>query len=306
MKYYYSLNDYFRQKYQTRVQKITVSLPFTCPHGRCAYCYDGSKPPHNNIFLPLKDQIEEGIVYGKKRYGENTKFIVYFQSYSNTNKPFDELKKYYDEVLNYSNEVIGLSIGTRPDCLDEEKLILIDSYIDKKFDVWLELGLQSANEKTLNRINRGHTVQQFINTFEKVKKTRIKTVIHIIIGLPGEDKHDFHRTAKLVADLHPFGVKIHPLYIVDNTMLGEEYKIKPFKLLSLTEYIDNLTDVIEILPSDIIIMRFTAEAPPDLLLAPEYCSSQYKNKIRELLIQEFMKRESWQGSKIIFNSNFKK
>ncbi len=296
MKYYNSLNDYFRQKYKTRVQKITISLPFTCPHGRCSYCYDGSKPPHNNIFLSLKQQIENGINYGRKRYGENTKFIAYFQSYSNTNKPFDELKKYYDEILNY-NEIIGMSIGTRPDCIDDEKILLIDSYVDKNIEVWLELGLQSANDETLRRINRGHTVRQFMDAFEKVKKTRMKTIIHIIIGLPGEDKQDFHKTAKLVATLHPFGVKIHPLYIVEKTVFGEEYKATPFRLLNINEYIDNLTDVIEILPSDIIIMRFTAEAPQDLLIAPEYCSSQYKNKIRELLIQEFVKRESWQGSK---------
>lgn len=296
MKYYYSLNDYFKCKYSTRVQKITISLPFTCPHGRCSYCYDGSKPPHNNIFLSLKQQIDNGIAYGKKRYGENTKFIAYFQSYSNTNKPFDELKKYYDEILDY-DDIIGMSIGTRPDCIDDEKLSLIDSYTDKNIDVWLELGLQSANDATLVKINRGHTVNQFMEAFEKVKKTGIKTVIHIIIGLPGEEKQDFHKTAKLVATLHPFGVKIHPLYIVNGTNLGEEYKTKPFKLLSTEEFIQNLTDVIEILPADTVIMRFTAEAPQDLLIAPEYCSSQYKNKLRELLIQEFMKRESWQGSR---------
>lgn len=297
MKYYYSLNDYFKQKYSTRVQKITISLPFTCPHGRCSYCYDGSKPPHNNIFIPLKKQIEDGILYGKKRYGKNIKFIAYFQSYTNTNKPFDELKKYYDEIFNF-NEIIGMSIGTRPDCIDNEKIALIDSYFDKNIEVWLELGLQSANEDTLVKIKRGHTVKQFVDAFNEVKKTRIKTVIHIIIGLPGEEKQDFYKTAKLVANLHPFGVKIHPLYIVNKTTLCEEYKEKPFKLLSIEEYINNLTDVIEIFPTDTIIMRFTAEAPQDLLVAPEYCTSLYKNKIRELLIKEFIKRESWQGSRI--------
>jgi len=296
MKYYYSLNDYFTQKYLTRIQKLTISLPFTCPHGRCSYCYDGSKPPHNDIFLPLARQIENGIAYGRKRYGKNTKFIAYFQSYSNTNKPFDELKKYYDEIFNY-NDVIGMSIGTRPDCIDDEKLSLIDSYVDKNIDVWLELGLQSANDETLIRINRGHTVNQFVDAFEKVKRTRIKTVIHIIIGLPGEEKKDFHKTAKLAAVLHPFGIKIHPLYVVDKTNLGEKYKSSPFKILDLEEYVQNLADVMEILPADTIIMRFTAEAPRDLLIAPEYCSSQYKNKIKELLMQEFIKRESWQGSR---------
>ncbi len=296
MKHYYALNDYFKQKYTTRVQKITISLPFTCPHGRCSYCYDGSKPPHNNIFLPLRKQIENGIDYGKKRYGENTRFFAYFQSYSNTNKPFDELKKYYDEVLEFK-EVVGISIGTRPDCIDNEKLALIDSYIDKNLDVWIELGLQSANDDTLKRIKRGHTVKQFIDAFERVKNTRIKTVIHIIIGLPGEEKQDFHKTARLVSSLNPFGIKIHPLYVVEKTEFGNEYKLKPFKLLSLEEYIQNLTDVIEILPPDTIIMRFTAEAPQELLLAPEYCSSQYKNKIKELLIKEFIKRETWQGER---------
>jgi len=296
MKYFYELNEYLKQKYKTRVQKITISLPFTCPHGRCSYCYDGSKTPYNNVSIPLKQQIENGIVYGKKRYGENTKFIAYFQSYSNTNKPFDELKKYYDEVLNYG-EIIGMSIGTRPDCVDDEKISLIETYVDKNIEVWLELGLQSANDKTLSKINRGHTVKQFLDVYEKIKKTRIKTVIHIIIGLPGEDKQDFHKTAKMVALLHPFGVKIHPLYIIDKTVLAEEYKIKSFKVLGLEEYIENLTDILEILPPDIIIMRFTAEAPQDLLIAPDYCSSQYKNKIKELLLQEFVKRESWQGSR---------
>ncbi|HPD19293.1 MAG TPA: TIGR01212 family radical SAM protein, partial [Candidatus Goldiibacteriota bacterium] len=138
---------------------------------------------------------------------------------------------------------------------------------------------------------------QFVDAFEKVKRTRIKTVIHIIIGLPGEEKKDFHKTAKLAAVLHPFGIKIHPLYVVDKTNLGEKYKSSPFKILDLEEYVQNLADVMEILPADTIIMRFTAEAPRDLLIAPEYCSSQYKNKIKELLMQEFIKRESWQGSR---------
>lgn len=300
---YFSLNNYFKGKYKHRVQKITVSLPFTCPNidgqkgkGGCIYCFDGSIPPFNSREVPLDIQIKQGMEKGKKRYGENTKFLIYFQTNSNTYEKKEKLKEYYDTILKYE-DIIGLDIGTRPDLIDDEILNLIGSYTEKFDDVWIEYGLQSANDETLKKINRGHSVNDFIKAVEKTKKTNIKIIAHIIIGFPWEKKEDFIKTAKLCADLKLDGIKIHPLYIMRGTQLGEEYINKKFNLLSLEEYINILADIIELLPPDMVIMRFTAEGDEKYLLAPDYCKYQYKKIIKEKLIETLIQKNSRQGAK---------
>jgi len=293
---YLSLNDYFRSKYKTRVQKITLSLPFTCPHGQCSYCWQGSIPPGNSVDVPLTKQLETGILKGKKKYGEETKFFAYFQSYTNTNDTPGNLKKMYDGVLNY-HDIIGISAGTRPDAAPEEVLNLLDSYADRGLEPWIEFGLQSASDTTLKRINRGHTVKQFVDAAGAAARTRLKILAHVIIGFPWETPDDFMRTISLVSSLNIHGIKIHPLYIMDGTKLGDEYKASRFKLLSIEDYVNALADIIEVLPKEMVIMRFTAEGHPERLLAPDYCMPAYKLKIKEMLIEEMHKRGSIQGCK---------
>jgi len=300
---YFSLNEYFKSKYHFRVQKITVSLPFTCPNrdgktakGGCIFCYNGSMPSSNSTEIKLEKQIKEGISKGRQKYGKDTMFIVYFQTYSNTYASVDELKKIYDVALKYP-EVMGIDIGTRPDCVSDEILELIKSYMAKLPEVWLELGLQSANEETLIKINRGHTVQDFVGAVKKTKEKGIKITAHMIAGLPWENSFDFMKTAGLIASLGIEAIKIHPLYVMEDTELGRQYKKEEFKLLSLDMYINTLADIVETLPEGIILARFTAEGEEKGLLAPEYCRTQHKSKIKELLIKELKKRGTKQGAK---------
>lgn len=293
---YLSLNEYFKNKYKKRIQKITVSLPFTCPHGRCSFCWQGSMPPGNNTSMDLKTQIETGILRGKKKYGEDTGFFIYFQTYTNTNDTPENLKKTYDSCLGY-DDVIGISVGTRPDCVPDEILALLDSYASRELEPWVELGLQSASNETLKKINRGHTVEQFIDAVKRAKKTRLKVIAHIMTGFPWETRDDIMKTAGLVASLKVDGLKIHPLHVLEGTALGDEYKKNKFKLMTMEEYAKILADMLEILPKDTVILRFTAEGHPDRLLAPDFCSPPYKAKIKALLLEEMHERGSIQGCK---------
>ncbi len=299
---YRSLSGYFREKYGTRVRKITVSLPFLCPHmnedgsGGCTYCHKGSTPPGNDPTVPLAKQIMHGISSGIRRYGSDTKFIIYYQSYSNTNAPIDELAAVYSEAFNHQG-VIGIDVGTRPDCANDEVLSLIDSYKDRGSEIWLELGLQSANDNTLKNINRGHTVADFQDAVQRARGTDIRVVAHMMAGLPGESHEDFMRTAGLIASMNIFGIKIHPLYVMKGTAMGDEYSRHPFKLLGAGEYISALADIAEILPPEMVLMRFTAEGDENELLAPNYCRPEYKAAIKEMFIKELEKRGTRQGGK---------
>jgi radical SAM protein (TIGR01212 family) len=299
---YRSLKSYFKEKYGTRVQKITVSLPFTCPHmnedgsGGCTYCHRGSLPPGMDPSIPLAKQIIHGISAGIKRYGDDTKFLVYYQSYTNTNAPVGTLKEIYSEAFNHPG-VIGIDVGTRPDCVGDDVIKLIDSFNCDGGETWMELGLQSASDETLKRVNRGHTVADFLDAVYRARNTGIKLIAHVMVGLPGEDRGDFLRTASLVASLKIFGIKIHPLYIMEGTDLGDEYNRHHFKLLAIDEYIQALADIAEILPPEMVMMRFTAEGDEKHLIAPNYCRQEYKERIKELFLEELQKRGTRQGSK---------
>ena len=298
---YFSLNNYFRSKYNTRVQKIIITQNFKCPHSGCAYCYKGSMPPGYSVDTPLEEQIEAGIKKGRKRYGEKTRFMAYFQSFTATNAPVDELKKSYDIAASYP-EITGIDVGTRPDCIDAEKLALLDSYVKDEFEVWVEYGLQSANDETLKRINRGHSAADWEKAVCEAKKTSVKPVAHIIIGLPGENENDYMKTARTAVKAGLFGLKIHPLYIMEGTDMAELYKRNKFSLLGLCEYVRVLCDILERIPKDVVIMRFTAEGWEDKLIAPKYCAPAYKNKIRQMLLEEFERRGTRQGSRIKFKT----
>lgn len=303
---YYSLKDYFKEKYGKRVQKITVALPFTCPNrdgtkgrGGCTYCYDGSKPSMLTPTLPLEVQIKEGIERAKKKYGEDILFTIYFQSYTNTYADLETLKRYYDTALKFEG-VVGIDVGTRPDCAPEEVLDLLEEYANKGLEVWVEYGLQSANFETLKRINRQHGVSDFVDAVLRTKRRNLKVCVHTIIGLPGESREDFIETAKLVASLPVDGIKIHPLHVIKGTVMAIQYERGEFRTLTLDEYAEYCADVIELLPPNVVIHRITGETDEDRLIAPEWCSYRYKNQVIQKVKEVLERRNSYQGAKYPF------
>ncbi len=299
---YFSLKEYFYQKYGRRVQKITVALPFTCPNrdgskarGGCTFCYDGSKPSMLIPTVPLRKQIEEGIKRAKRKYGEDIYFFVYYQSYTNTYTDLETLREVYDTALEFE-DVVGIDVGTRPDCAPEEVLDLLADYTERGLEVWVEFGLQSANYETLKRINRAHGVSDFVDAVLRAKRRPLKVCAHAIVGLPGEEREDVIETAKLIASLPVDGVKIHPLHVIKGTVMAKQYERGEFELLSLEEYVRLCADFIEILPQDVVVHRITGEVDESLLIAPDYCSPRQKSKVIEAVEEELRRRGTVQGS----------
>ncbi|ADO45057.1 conserved hypothetical protein [Hydrogenobacter thermophilus TK-6] len=304
---YYSLKDYLKERYGRRVQKITVALPFTCPNidgtkarGGCTYCFSGTRPAHLDAYIPLRDQIEDGIRRAKERYGKNILFFVYYQSYSNTYGEYEYLKSVYDTALEFE-EVVGIDVGTRPDCAPEWVLELLESYTRMGLEVWVEYGLQSANFKTLRLINRAHGVSDFVDAVLRTKRRNLKVCAHIILGLPHEDEEDMLETGKLLASLPIDGVKIHPLHVIKNTKMAEQYLRGEFEVLSLEEYAKRAVDVLEILPPHVVVHRLTGEVEPERLIAPDYCTYAKKQEVINAIVEELIRRKTHQGAKIPFN-----
>ncbi|MCP3921543.1 MAG: TIGR01212 family radical SAM protein [Desulfobacterales bacterium] len=298
-KRYFDLNSYFRSIYGVRVQKVTVDAGFTCPnrdgklsYGGCIYCNPkGSGTGAHGKGLSVGDQIESGKERVKRRY-KNSKFLAYFQSYSNTYAPVEHLKKLYDEALSVE-DVVGLSIGTRPDCVDPEKISLLQSYTDK-YLIWIEYGIQTIHDKSLTLINRGHDYKAFEKAVAITKNKGIKICAHIIIGIPGETRDDILETAKEMARLKIDGVKIHLLYVVKGTKLHEMYDNNEFECLTQNEYIELTCDFLELLPKETIIQRVTGDPHSDELVAPSWpltTKSQTITKINQTLEN----RNSYQG-----------
>ena len=273
-KEYNDFNSYLRKKFNTRVQKITVDAGLSCPnrdglisYGGCIFC--NSEGSGTNAFQKGKS-ITEQILLGKKamvkRY-KAKKFIVYFQSFSNTYAPFEKLKKLYSEALAVE-DVIGISIGTRPDCITEKTLDLLESYTETHL-VWLEYGLQSIHNKTLDFINRGHTFETFKKTVEKTKKRKnLNVCVHVILGLPDETEKDMLETAKVLSRMNIDGIKIHMLYAVKNTKLADLYLKKKYTPITQKQYAKLTANFLKILPSDIIVQRIAVDPHPKDFLSP--------------------------------------
>lgn len=270
---YNSLNGYLKKLFGCRVQKIPIDAGFTCPNRDgtkstrgCIYCNSyGSGTGALRRGLSISEQIRRGKLFLKQRYGAS-KFIAYFQSFSNTYGPLDILRERYEEALE-DNDIVGLAIGTRPDCVDEETLSLIAAY-KKDHLVWIEYGLQSAHDRTLDRINRGHSVADFLHAVRITKDAGIDVCVHIILGLPGETGRDVLETANLLALLGIQGLKIHALYIVKGSEMEGQVQKGRYVPLTQEEYVELVCDVIELIPPAIIIHRLTGDARPAELVAP--------------------------------------
>ena len=297
MKFYNKFSEYLKERFGCRVHKISVNAGFSCPNidgvlsfKGCIYCNNYAFSPSLKTNLTLEEQIIKGIEYGKKRF-KAEKFIVYFQPYSNTYAPIEILKEKYDVVKNFP-EVVGISIGTRPDCIDEEKLKLIESY-SGNYEIWIEYGLQSIHDKTLKIINRNHKYSDFLNAYEITKKRNIKICAHVIIGLPGESKEEIIKTAKECGRLKLDGIKIHPIHVLKNTELEKWYNEGKFKVMSIEEYIDVLCDFLSYLYPETVIQRLTADCDREYLVSPLWLLE--KQKMLKLLEEKMKEKNIYQG-----------
>ncbi len=297
---------YAKETFGRRVQKIPVALPLTCPNidgtkgrGGCIYCYKGSRPEHLVPWMPLREQIAEGIRKARERYGERIGFFIYFQSYTNTYGDADYLKSLYDTAFEFEG-VVGIDVGTRPDCAPDEVLELLASYKEKGLEVWIEFGLQSANFETLKRINRKHGVSDLVDAVLRAKRFGLKVCVHTIVGLPGEGEEDFIETAKLIASLPVDGIKIHPVYVMRNTGLHKLLERGEFRTLTLKEYVRYAADMLEVLPWEVVVHRLTAEAKPPALISPDYCTYERKLEVIKKIEEELKKRKSRQGARCPF------
>jgi len=299
-KRYNDFNSYLRSLFGCRVQKITVDAGLSCPNrdgtvstGGCIFCNArGSGTGAFSRGLTITEQVAQGKKFLARRY-KAKKFLVYFQSFSNTYAPVDKLKMLYDEALD-DEDVVGLSIGTRPDCVDRPVLELLQEYAGRRL-IWIEYGLQSASDKTLEFINRGHDVRSFENAVKATSNRGIKICAHVIIGLPGETRKDILNTAGAISDLGIDGVKLHLLYVVKGTPLEALYRKGDYRCLEQQEYVDLVCDFLEHIPPQMVIQRLTGDPHPEELAAPQWARKKTDTlgKIRETL----EKRNSWQGLK---------
>jgi radical SAM protein (TIGR01212 family) len=301
-KRYYPLNDFLKEKFGCKVYKVSLDAGFTCPNrdgslasGGCIYCDSrGAASPIIDSELSIREQMEAGIAFGKKKYNAK-KFIAYFQAFSNTYAPVEKLKELYDEALDFEN-VVGLSISTRPDCVPNSVLDLIEKYA-RNYHVWLEYGLQSIHHRTLQLINRNHGLAEFIDAVLRTKGRSINICAHVIIGLPGETIDEILETAKVIAALRLDGVKIHSMYIVRDTKLEQMYKTGDYEPLTFEQYVSIASDFLELLPPDMVIQRLTGDCPRDILVAPKWTLD--KQRVLTRITEELKRRNSWQGSRCL-------
>ncbi|WP_457642179.1 TIGR01212 family radical SAM protein [Persephonella sp.] len=296
---YIKFNQYLKEKYGGRIQKISIDAGFTCPNrdgnkgsGGCTFCNNTSFSPYAMSKQTVEEQIEKSIDFYKKRFKNLKGFIAYFQAFSNTYAPVNKLKEIYDKAMEY-DEIIGMSIGTRPDVVPDEVLDLIATYTAFKPEIWIEYGLQTANIKTLRNINRGHGVSEFVDAVLRTKKKAgIKVCAHMIVGLPGDEFEDYVETVKLISALPIDGIKIHPLHIVKHTIMEKQFYRGEIKTLTLEEYANIVAQLLEILPENMVIHRLTGEASEDELIAPDWCTSKRKMEVLNAIDESIKRREA--------------
>lgn len=297
-----SYSQYFKKLFGQRIQKVTIDAGFTCPNrdgsvafGGCAYCNnDTFNPSYCSSDKSISWQIEEGMNFHKIRYKQPDKHLAYFQAYSNTYAPIHELKKIYEQALKFDS-IIGLVIGTRPDCIDEEKLDYF-AELAKDHYIIIEYGVETCYNKTLEYINRGHTFEVSKCAIEQTAAKGIKTGVHMLFGLPGETREEMLDQVDIISELPITTIKFHQLQITKQTRFAKEYKETPekFSLFSKEEYIDFIVSFIERLNPEIIIERFASESHPNLRIAPHWGGFRYY-EIVEAIDKELAQRDTWQG-----------
>ena len=301
-KAYHLFSEHLKQHFGVRVHKISVDAGFGCPNrsgGReqagCLFCDPGGSGAVGiNRRLDLTAQIEEGRQVMSRKYKAG-KFLVYFQPFSNTFAPVERLRECYDEALAVP-DVVGLMVGTRPDCVPWQVLDLLAEYHRRTY-FWLELGLQSVHDTTLDRLRRGHDYQTFLKAYREAKQRGLRVCVHLILGLPGESREDMLKTAAEMTALGVDGVKLHLLHVLARTRLGDLYRAGEFEVLGQEEYVGIVADVLERLPPATIIHRLTGDGPRDQLLAPLWSLNKWE--VLNAIDAELARRGSVQGSKTI-------
>ena len=305
-----SYSSYFQREFGGRVQKISIDAGFSCPNrdgkistGGCTFCRnDAFNPSYCRPEKSVRQQIEEGIEFHQRRYRRANSYLAYFQAFSNTYKPLDELEKLYREALSVPG-IIGLVIGTRPDCINEEILEMMKNISSPKgktclVPIILELGIESVYDSTLSRVNRGHDFATTRNAIELVHNYGFHCGGHFIFGLPGESRDMMLHAADIISELPLTTAKFHQLQIFKDTKMADEYLANPsdFHLFTLEDYIEFVIDFIERLNPNIVIERFAGEVPPRYLVSKPWLNLRY-DQVLSLIEKRLEERNTYQGKK---------
>lgn len=299
---YLNYNTLLKEKFGSRVQKISINAGFTCPnrdgnlgYGGCTYCNNQSFSPNFKKDVdPIQDQIDQNIIFFNKRY-KSQKYLAYFQSYTNTYDSVENLQKIYGEALKHP-KIDGIVVGTRPDCVSDDLLDYFAELAQEKY-VMIEYGIESTNNKTLEFIRRGHNYQSSIKAIEATAKRNIHTGAHLILGLPGESNEEIIKHASEVSKLPLNTLKLHQLQLVKGTIMAKQFKTNPewFSLYSKDEYINLVSDFVENLNPAIAIERFISQSPLRLLIAPTWGikNFEFANELSNYMIS----KKCYQGKK---------
>lgn len=295
---YFSYNHYLRHRFGRRIHKVSVDAGFTCPNvdgtvavGGCNFCDNRSFSPSRR--LPRTDiagQIDEGIRRIKRRYKVDD-FIAYFQPATNTYAPVAKLRTLYEQAL-AAPQILGLAVGTRPDCVPNDVLDLLEELAAQTY-VAVEYGMQTMHDRSLDWMNRGHHHAAMIDAVERSRGRGFEVCAHAILGIPGESHDDMLATAREIARLNVDAVKLHNLYAVKGTPLGEQVERGEVTLMERDDYVRTVVDVLELLPPTMIVERVSGESPPNFHLGPAWCLD--KVDVRRALEAEFSRRDTWQG-----------
>jgi len=295
---YFAYNAFLRARFGHRVQKVSIDAGFTCPNvdgtvttGGCTFCDNRSFSPSRRIpRQSIHEQIDHGITGLKRRY-RCDHFMAYFQPATNTYAAVDVLRPLYAEALDHP-QVVALAIGTRPDCVPNEVLDLLEEFAQRTY-LSVEYGLQTCHDKSLDWMNRGHHHDVSVDAIERSRNRGFEICAHVILGLPGESHDDMMETAQEIGRLGIDAVKIHNLYAVRNTPLGDQVAEGKIRLMGRDEYVATLVDFLEVLSPAMVVERISGDAPPDYLVGPEWCTD--KSAIRTAVENEWQRRDSWQG-----------
>jgi radical SAM protein (TIGR01212 family) len=295
---YYPFSRFLRERFGTRVYRVTVDAGFTCPNvdgtvavGGCVYCDNRSFSPNRRLpRTSIREQVRRGVAILQKRY-QAEHFLAYFQAATNTYAPVERLRRLYDEALDHP-QVVGLAIGTRPDCVPEPVLELVADYARQRY-VCLELGLQTIHDRSLDWMNRGHHFDAFVDAVHRCQGRGLDLCAHVILGLPGETAADMLATADALATLPVQAVKIHNLHVVRDTPLEEMYRAGTVRMFEMAEYVGLVCDFLERLPPHLVIHRLSGDAPADYLVAPMWCLD--KPALLRAIDAELARRDTWQG-----------
>jgi radical SAM protein (TIGR01212 family) len=302
----HTFGQFLLKQHGERVHKIAIDAGFTCPNrdgakgiGGCTFCNNASfSPSERNSPARSTPSLDSQLDSGRRgidRCTKARKYLAYFQAYTNTYADIALLKAQYDAAL-AMHGMIGLSVGTRPDCVPPEVLDLLAGYHDQGMEVWLELGLQSAFDHSLERVNRGHGLREYIDTTQAARRLGIPVCTHLIVGLPGEEAWHSRESLDIVLDIGTDGLKLHPLHVVKGTQLANEWRRGEYTPLTQADYIGIAADLIERTPWEIVYHRVTGTSPANLLLTPEWCS--HKWPVLNDITSELKRRDSRQGGKV--------